>query len=527
MRIFTNKKTFRKPSRRTLIAAASICGVFTLPTNSINAAPDPANESNQRISQNAWDQQPIEDLTIEARIQSEYLVSDVPWYNDVNVTVKDGVATLKGDVRSLRQKELARRLAASVRGVEQIDNKIKVDRLEDISGSDLADRVNRALLINTVTESFEIKVNANDKGAVTLGGTVDSYAESWLARDVAAGVVGVVKVTNNIEVDYKANRIASEIRQDIVQTLRFDGLIDASDIKVRVKDDTATLSGQVASLAERDMAVAASYVAGVHEVVYDELIVNSDKQRTGISGRLSDADIRGAIETALLIDPDVNRGDVTTLVYNRRAQLTGTVPTLSAKHAAEEAAHNTYGVRRVDNYLRVRPDDQPDDAQIKRSIKQALLNNSTVESYEISTVIDDGEVTLMGQVDSYIEKWEAENAISSIRGVRQIVNLIGVDRTSTWVYYDPYVYPGLRPGTIDRSHFDHEQKPDNEVLEDIQSELYWSPFVDGDDIQVEVDSGVATLTGTVEDYGAVRDATQNAFEGGAMLVNNDLKITDE
>lgn len=40
-----------------------------------------------------------------------------------------------------------------------------------------------------------------------------------------------------------------------------------------------------------------------------------------------------------------------------------------------------------------------------------------------------------------------------------------------------------------------------------------------------VDDGVATLTGTVEDWSEYRAATENSIEGGVVAVDNDLLVT--
>jgi osmotically-inducible protein OsmY len=61
-----------------------------------------------------------------------------------------------------------------------------------------------------------------------------------------------------------------------------------------------------------------------------------------------------------------------------------------------------------------------------------------------------------------------------------------------------------------------------EIVEDIRDELFWSPFVDSDDIMVTVDDGTATLTARVESLDERCAATENAFEGGAVA--NDLRI---
>jgi len=528
----TNKLTHQ--ATRKLLAAATVCGVFALPATPTLAAQSgnngKQNTKQKKTGDQSWQnngQQPIEDASIKIGVLSEYAAGDTPWFNDVDVKVNKGTVTLTGKVNDLRQKEVAERLATTVRGVQKIRNKIEIQRSESVSESELTDRVNRALLINTATESFEIDVKANDQGKVTLEGDVESYAERWLARDVAAGVHGVTEVANNIEVDYEVDRLASEIRQDIVSTLKMDALINASEIDVRVDGNTANLTGQVRSLAELYRAQTSAYVAGVTDVDVDGLTVNPSQTPFSDVMSLSSDDIETAIQTNLILDPQVDHENVMMTVYEGRATLTGSVTSLSAKRSAEQAARETTGVRRVFNYLRVAPDQQPDDNQIERQITQTLANNSTVESYEIDAQVEDGTVKLHGEVDSHLEKWEAAEAVSSINGVREVKNRIDVDDNTTWVYYDPYTYPGLMPGEMDRPQNETTTPTDSELREDIQSELFWSPFVDSDDVDVQVTAGVATLTGTVEDYSELRDATTNAYEGGALAVDNDLKIEDD
>jgi osmotically-inducible protein OsmY len=54
--------------------------------------------------------------------------------------------------------------------------------------------------------------------------------------------------------------------------------------------------------------------------------------------------------------------------------------------------------------------------------------------------------------------------------------------------------------------------------------LFWSPFVDSDDVTVSVEAGVATLTGSVDSLGEYNAARENAFEGGAITVINKLEL---
>ncbi len=67
-------------------------------------------------------------------------------------------------------------------------------------------------------------------------------------------------------------------------------------------------------------------------------------------------------------------------------------------------------------------------------------------------------------------------------------------------------------------------RTDQRIENDIESQLFWSWFVDSDDISVEVEEGVATLTGTADSWHEVQAAVSNAFEGGARKVKSRLQV---
>jgi osmotically-inducible protein OsmY len=54
--------------------------------------------------------------------------------------------------------------------------------------------------------------------------------------------------------------------------------------------------------------------------------------------------------------------------------------------------------------------------------------------------------------------------------------------------------------------------------------MFWSPFVDANQVRVKVDAGIATLEGKVDDYAEMHAAVENAFEGGATRVDNRLRV---
>jgi osmotically-inducible protein OsmY len=65
---------------------------------------------------------------------------------------------------------------------------------------------------------------------------------------------------------------------------------------------------------------------------------------------------------------------------------------------------------------------------------------------------------------------------------------------------------------------------DTEIRSSVESELWWSPYVDSDRVSVAVTDGVATLTGVVDSLRERRAATRNAVEGGAREVQNHIRV---
>lgn len=367
-----------------------------------------------------------------------------------------------------------------------------------------------------------------DDQAVTLTGTVDSWQEKQLAAKVAKGVRGVKALNNRIHVDYKADRPDDEIEAEIAKRLRWDVYVDDGLIDVRVNDGKVTLSGTVGSAAEKREARRESWVSGVIDVNTDKLNVarwarDEDLRKDKFVDK-SDEAIEEAVEDAMLYDPRVYMFEVGVVADDGVVTLSGTVDNLKAKRAAAQDARHTVGVWRVKNHIQVVPS-TPSDTRIEQRIERALLRNSAVNRHEIGVEVLNNIVYLSGEVDTYFEKAEADEIAASAYGVIEVNNNIDVDaQYEPWTYdphtddyyiydYDWYTYPDITTA-----------KNDWEILEDIRDELWWSPFVDSEEVVVTVDDGVATLTGTVDTWSEREAATQNAYEGGAVGVDNDLNV---
>ena len=63
-----------------------------------------------------------------------------------------------------------------------------------------------------------------------------------------------------------------------------------------------------------------------------------------------------------------------------------------------------------------------------------------------------------------------------------------------------------------------------EVKDDIEDQIYWSPWVERDDSTVSVVNGIATLTGKADSWFAYHKATEGGYQGGANQVFNNITV---
>ena len=222
-------------------------------------------------------------------------------------------------------------------------------------------------------------------------------------------------------------------------------------------------------------------------------------RRKGQPGYKSDEEIKDTLLLAYAYDPRVSVFDPTIDVRHGIVELSGVVDNLQAKRAAEEVAKYTRGVLWVKNLLKVRPKDPIEDEALKQKIALALHEDPFINRFQMKVAVHNGIVVLRGSVESQFQKDQAEEIVSGVKGVVDVKNKLTVDETWTW-------------------------KPDAVIQREIESELWWSPFVDSDDITVTVKAGVATLSGTVDSYLEYQTAIENAREGGSRRVESLLTI---
>ncbi|MGD8700793.1 MAG: BON domain-containing protein [Desulfosarcina sp.] len=471
----------------------------------------------------------VTDTAISDAVEDELFFDTAIRAHLIDVSTQDGIVTLDGVVDNLLAKERAGRIAEMVKGVRAVVNTIRVMPPILRSDKEIKAGVRQALLADPATDSYEVDVTVKDH-VVTLSGLVNSWQERELAATVAKGVKGVKGLNNQLTFDYTDSRPDREIAQDIIQTLRWDVLVDHALIDVEVNDGKVTLSGIVGSLAEKHRAIGDAYVANVSEVDAERLEVQGWARDPQLKGdkykNLSDSDIRDALQDALTLDPRVASFDVAPDVNAGVVTLRGKVDNLKARRAAYQTASNTVGVVRVVNRIKVRLPEMVDDKKLEDRIKDAFIRDPIVESFEITVNVRNGVADLFGSVGTAFERLQAGDLAARVNGIIDVNNYIAVSAAAAPYTFDPFLDDWQYTRDFE-PHYGPPYRPiktDADIEADIQNEFFWSPFVDGDSIHVEVEGGIATLTGTVDSLRESQAATDNAYEGGASVVDNQLIV---
>ena len=144
----------------------------------------------------------------------------------------------------------------------------------------------------------------------------------------------------------------------------------------------------------------------------------------------------------------------------------------------------------------------PTDEEIRKTIESGIESNEHLNASAVEVTVEDGVAALTGSLDAYWKKRLAEDIAASTIGVTAIDNAI---------------------------HLTTEEEVVDEIIRDgIEKALDENLNVRREWIEVQVDQGIVTLTGTVPDFNAARAAYASAvFTQGVQEVRNDVKVKNQ
>src|SRR5690606_11440936 len=189
----------------------------------------------------------------------------------------------------------------------------------------------------------------------------------------------------------------------------------------------------VDSARERRLAAQAARVVGARDVDVTGLGVRPsarDFARRSERPQPPDEAIEAALEAALARDPRVRRAAIEVVVEQGVATLSGRAPTLLALRAAEQDASSTWGIRRVNNRLLVRPLRPADDSLLAERLRAAFQADAYLHEADVQVGVHDGVALLTGTVDGAAARRRAEELAARQSGLTRVDDRLRVEGSS-------------------------------------------------------------------------------------------------
>lgn len=217
-------------------------------------------------------------------------------------------------------------------------------------------------------------------------------------------------------------RSDEDIKQDIIASLYWDTRVDAARIGVYVDNGHVTLQGKVPTYrAWRAAREDAWVISGVERV--------DNRVEVEISAELetpTDDELHEAVVEVLATDPDLEASDIDVLVDQGRVTLRGTVATYWEREMARIVAAALPGVRGMTNELVVVPSGDHRDATIAADIVAALERNRHIDMDLLDVNVENGTVTLSGEVANQTVHDQVTDVVRYTAGVAEIVDHLQV-----------------------------------------------------------------------------------------------------
>jgi osmotically-inducible protein OsmY len=212
------------------------------------------------------------------------------------------------------------------------------------------------------------------------------------------------------------------------------------------------------------------------------------------------AELERYVADELSWDPKIDSESIAVSVEDGVVTLRGTVGSFRQKIEAERAAGRIRGVVLVENELEVKilAGERREDADLRGDVLRALLLDSHLPT-SVDATVQDGRVTLTGDVDWQYQRNEAVFVAGNVPGVTGVDDQIRLNRP-----------PSSDTGT--------EQAIRKAFARDAR--------LAADDLIVATSNGIATLMGTVHSL-AERDAAVAAAwtAPGVITVDDHLTVT--
>ncbi len=212
-----------------------------------------------------------------------------------------------------------------------------------------------------------------------------------------------------------------------------------------------------------------------------------------------DIQLQNDVVAELRWEPRLREDEIGVAVKDGVVTLSGNVPDYAQRRIAVKAVERVAGVRAVAQELIVKPVNvlRRSDTDIAHHVVNALAWDVEIPPEKIRVKVEDGWVTLEGEVDWQYQRNSAVRAVRYIMGVKGVSNLITLK---------------VLASTYD-------------VAQHIKAALHRSAEVDASKVHITATGGLVTLTGTVRSWPERADAERAAWSAsGVTAVDDQLAV---
>lgn len=216
----------------------------------------------------------------------------------------------------------------------------------------------------------------------------------------------------------------------------------------------------------------------------------------------NDLEIQTDVIEEIKSEPLLLVSEIGVAVKNGVVTLSGLVDSYTKKLIAEEAAQRVQGVKAVAEDIEVRIENvsEKNDNEIAETALNLLKWNSSILEEQIKIKVENGWLTLEGEVEWEFIRASAEKALENLVGVKGVTNNIKVKSI-------------INPVDVKRK---------------IMNAFHRSATLDFEKINVEIIDNKVILTGKVRSLAEKKDAERAAWLAhGVNYVDNRLKIDTE
>lgn len=164
----------------------------------------------------------------------------------------------------------------------------------------------------------------------------------------------------------------------------------------------------------------------------------------------TNAELQEDVQKAIQWEPLLHAAEIGVIAKDGIVSLTGFVDSYAKKMEAENAAKKVIGVKALVENIEVKfPSSwSKTDAEVAKEVLNALKFNYSIPDDSIKVKVEDGRVTLEGELPWNYQKEEAASAVKYLTGVKGVINNIQIKSETDDAIQKKDIEDALRRSTI-------------------------------------------------------------------------------